>query len=378
MSKWKKTVMGLAGTVMVAVGLAIPSIAVGHPSVYQSTANTASGTPPTLSAGATRYAIGQHGYTRVLDESNGATTNGVLNFMKIPGAWRNAPGRTKAEWFAEAATGLQVHATCQGVAQLDEDAILAWQGADPFYAYIPWQKTASGLDDLANTDPAEKGGLDDWLSVIQTETGVDLVAAPDVAAACTNLGGTYVAADNTRTQGSSFASGDIANAVEPLQIQIGDLELEVTGLEGQVTTLQGEITGLEAALAEAQDLADAEGVRADEAEEALAEMNDRPMGAMLASPAFPLGVGSVMVSGAFDSQVSVTIEVSEQVRKRLKLASRTIGQATASTGATGAAMLVPKAVNQSVSAKLRGKRTPVTVQATLGDGSWQKGATVTG
>ncbi|MFM9150519.1 MAG: hypothetical protein ACKORA_08665 [Solirubrobacterales bacterium] len=357
MSKWKKTVMGLAGTVMVAVGFAIPSIAVGHPSVYQSTANTASGTPPTLSAGATRYVIGQHGFTRVLEESNGATTNGVLNFMKIPGAWRNAPGRTKAEWFAQAATGLQVHATCQGVAQLDEDAILAWQGADPVYPDRPGQKTASGLDALANTDPAETGGLDDWLSVIQTETGVDLAAAPDVAAACTNLGGTYVAADNTRTQGSSFASGDIANAVEPLQILIGDLELEVTGLDGQVTALEADLA---------------------EAEQALAEMVDRPMVAMLSTSAFPLGVGSVMVSGAFDSQVSVAVEVSEQVRKRLKLASRTIGQATASTGATGAAMLVPKAVNQSVSAKLRGKRTPVTVRATLGDGTWQKGATVTG
>ena len=371
MSKWKKTVMGLAGTVMVAVGLAIPSVAVGHPSVYQATPNTASGTPPTLSAGATRYAISQHGYTRVLDESNGATTNGVLNFMKIPGAWRNAPGRAKADWFAQAATGLQVHATCQGVAQLDEDAILAWQGADPFYAYIPWQKTASGLDDLANTDPAEKGGLDDWLSVIQTKTGVDLAAAPDVAAACTNRGGTYVPADNTRTLGSSFASGDIANAVEPLQIEIGDLELEVTGFEGQITTL-------EADLAEAGALAESEGNRADEAEQALAEMRDRPMGARLSTSAFPLGVGSVMVSGAFDSRVSVTVEVSEQARKRLQLASRTIGRATAGTGATGAAMLVPKAVNQSVSAKLRGKRTPVIVRATLGDGSWQKGATVTG
>ena len=371
MNKWKKTVMGLAGTVMVVAGLAIPSMAMGHPSVYQATPNTASGTPPTLSAGATRYVIGQHGYTRVLEESNGATTNGVLNFMKIPGAWRNAVGRTKAEWFAQAATGLQVHATCQGLAQLDEEALLAWQGADPFYAYIPWQKTASGLDDLSNTDPAEKGGLDDWLSVIQAETGVDLATAPDVAAACTNLGGTYVAADNTRTQGSSFASGDIANAVEPLQIQIGDLELEVTGLEGQITTL-------EADLAEAQDLAQSEGARADEAEQALAEIEDRPMGAMLSTSAFPLGVGSVMVSGGFDSQVSVTVEVSEKDRKRLKLASRIIGQATAGTGATGAAMLVPKAVNRGVSAKLRGKRTPVIVRAMLGAGSWQKGATVTG
>lgn len=357
MSKWKKTVMGLAGTIMVVAGLAIPSAAMGHPSVYQSTANTASGNPPTLSTGATRYVIGQHGYTRVLEESNGATTNGVLNFMKIPGAWRNAVGRTKAEWFAEAATGLQVHATCQGLAQLDEEAILAWQGADPFYAYIPWQKTASGLDDLSNTDPAEKGGLDDWLAVVQVETGVDLSTVPDTAAACTSLGGTFVPADNTRTPGSSFASGDIANAVDPLNIQIGDLELEVA---------QWEATAAE------------ESDRADQAEQALAAMEDRPMSAMISTSRFPLGVGAVMVAGEFGSPITVTVEVSEQVRKRLKLASTVIGRATGGTGSTGAAMLVPKAVNRGVTAKLRGKKTPVTVRATLGDASWQKGATVTG
>jgi hypothetical protein len=370
-NKWKKTVMGLAGTVMVMAGLAIPSAAMGHPSVYQSTANTASGNPPTLSTGATRYVIGQHGYTRVLEESNGATTNGVLNFMKIPGAWRNAVGRTKAEWFAQAATGLQVHATCQGLAQLDEEAILAWQGADPFDAYIPWQKTASGLDDLSNTDPAEKGGLDDWLSVIQAETGVDLATVPDTAAACTNLGGTFVPADNTRTQGSSFASGDIANAVDPLNIQIGGLELEVTGLEGQITTLEAEVAQWEATATEESD-------RADQAEQALAAMEDRPMSAMISTSRFPLGIGSVMVAGEFGSPISVTVEVSEQVRKRLKLASTVIGRATGGTGSTGAAMLVPKAVNRSVTAKLRGKETPVTVRAILGDASWQKGATVTG
>ncbi len=74
----------------------------------------------------------------------------------MPGGYRRpaAPGipMTESQWlnWPMAQTGIQSHATCQGVAALNTEAnILAVQSndTDPFWNYVPLQKTSSGLGD---------------------------------------------------------------------------------------------------------------------------------------------------------------------------------------------------------------------------------------
>ena len=180
-----------------------------HTSVYTSETKTTTGTPATLVDGPVNYLVSNHGYNVVLRESNGVTGGGVLNYKVLPSAWRSA--QTKATLLATA-TGAQPHATCQGLAQLDEAAVLAWQESDPFYAYVPWQATASGLGD--ETEVAN------WVKVVKDATGVDLATTPSPQTACTNLGGTYAPADATQSTGAALSAGDIALVADPLKAQI--------------------------------------------------------------------------------------------------------------------------------------------------------------
>ena len=120
--------------------------------------------------------------------------------------------------YAPAQTGVQAHATCAGVAGLTSSAnILGWQGADPFYNYIPWQKTTANLGD----DPSK------WIPVVKTATGVDLSTLSTVTEftnACTGLGGAYKAADTP----SAIANALVAAAVLPLNTQISGLQAQGT------------------------------------------------------------------------------------------------------------------------------------------------------
>ena len=197
----------------------------------------------------TQYVIMEHGYVTVLKESNSALNRGILNLKNLPSGYRSGLAN-KAAWFTADAgmatpfpngrtgaadTGAQPHATCRGVAALESgnptgDAnVLGWQGTDPFFNYVPWQATASGLDD--------KLEVESWLATASRVSGVTLTTSSTVAeftAACTGLGGTYTAADSTVTTIASASSGAVADAVAPLNTQIADLQSQVSVLEGKV------------------------------------------------------------------------------------------------------------------------------------------------
>jgi len=201
-----------------AATLAAAPVALSHPSVYEVTPLAGAG----LSNDALRYLVTQHGYPAVFTESNSVTTGGVLNYAKLPSAWRTA-NPTRSSWLTQGNTNLQVHATCQGVAALQNTTnILAWQGADPFYNYIPFQPTAVGLDDA--------GEREDWIRVVKDATGVDLATLTtdaQLTAACQGLGGTFKAADTYRTRPEAVASAVVADVTAPLNARIAELQAEV-------------------------------------------------------------------------------------------------------------------------------------------------------
>jgi hypothetical protein len=203
-----------------AATLAAAPVALSHPSVYEVTPQRFTGGQ--LSNDSLRYVVTQHGYPAVFTESNSVTTGGVLNFARLPSAWRTA-NPTRSNWLTQGNTNLQVHATCQGVAALQNTTnILAWQGTDPFYNYIPFQPTAVGLDD--------EGEREAWIRVVKDATGVDLATLTTEAqltAACQGLGGTFKASDTYRTRPEALASAVVADATAPLNARIAELQAEV-------------------------------------------------------------------------------------------------------------------------------------------------------
>ncbi len=167
-----------------------------------------------------RAVIPNDGYVMTFVESNGLAENGWLNLRFMPGGYRRPAGgggMTEEEWLTwpPAQTGIQSHATCQDAPGLNTiENILAVQtnDTDPFWNYVPWQKTSSGLGD----EPEQ------WIGVVQTATGVDLDAlttADEFRTACEGEGGVYVPADNP-----AFPAGNaVADAVAPLNALIDEL-----------------------------------------------------------------------------------------------------------------------------------------------------------
>ena len=203
-----------------ALALALPAGAFAHPSVWETTAkitNSASSPVPDLCSGTdTRksYVVSNHGFTMALNETNCAVDKGMLNYKKLPSSYRAT--LSLAAYLAAGDTGAQPHATCrQGSGVVDElwgttagtSAITAWQtaktntaGGEPFFNYVPWQKTSAGLDD----DPTK------WIPVVLARTGVDLSSYSTVdefTAACAGIGGVYTAADKIGTTMQSMNSG---------------------------------------------------------------------------------------------------------------------------------------------------------------------------
>lgn len=249
----------IALAAVAAVFVVIPATASAHPSVYTDVAKTV----PTgwTYAGAnfagldnqTRYVVNNHGYPVVLRESNGVTTGGVMDYKRIPSAYRNA---LKADLgiqavMNEAGSAAQAHATCTAAALNTTSAITGWQGADPFYAYIPFENRSANLED----DPAT------WVDDVQTLTGVDLTTITDTTyaedgpldTACEGLGGNLVPPDAVQTTGASYVSAIIADSVAaatgPLNTQITTLTDEKAALEADKTALQADKTALEGQVA---------------------------------------------------------------------------------------------------------------------------------
>lgn len=222
-----------------AAALVAPAVASAHPSVWETTALvncTATPNPPTSPADVTcdtqrRYVFNNHGTPFVLRESNGKTTGGGIDYQRAPTLLRNAPGFNV--FTSEAATGAQPHATCDVPALTGPATIRSWQGTDPFFAYVPFQQGAAGVDDSATS----------WLPVVQAATGLNLetVADTDAAreAACEALPGatasSYVPADATQTTFVAFASHTIQEAVAPLQEEIAAKDAQLSALNAGAT-----------------------------------------------------------------------------------------------------------------------------------------------
>ncbi len=265
-------------------------------------------------------------------ETNGALPGrGLLNYRMLPGTWRGqANDANRLQWLAvaDAQTDLQAHATCMGNPAWDTPTnILAWQD-DPFFNYLPWQKTSAGIGD----DPA------DWIPVVQAATGVNLSTlntAAEFKAACESpaVGGTYYAADT---------SSKITNAIETAI---------KTPLESQITTLSNSLTALTAAKA----AVDAQLVAA---------TKPRDLTLTLSAKKFEQGVA--MVTGQPGTSVTVRARLSSASAKKLKL-SRTISSKKATINAQGAALVNLGLTKKA--AKAVDKHLPqlkVTIDATAG------------
>lgn len=332
----------IAGALTAAAALALPASAAAHGSVFEVQARLGAG-PETQ----TQYLVTNHGFTFALKESNGATDGGMVNYKVLPRAYRET--LTKTQLLAEGDTGAQPHATCRGVAALDEAAVLAWQGADPFYNYVPWQKGAAGLED----DPAL------WIAVVEAETGVDLATA-DPATSCTGLGGTYTPADETVTTAKALAAGTVEHETAPLTAEIGRLT-------GALTTAEGARVALQAAL----DAAKAELVKlATPVKVALPS-------ATLKRAALAKGA-TVALDGVAGAPVAVQLAIGEREARKLKLKSSVLARAKATFGADGKASVVLRPGKAARKALAKRKRPlALTVTARSGDRIASSGGTLT-
>lgn len=340
-----------AGALTAAALLAVPAAAAAHGTVYEATARVLpSGPVPPTQAGLdtqVRYVVTNHGFTMVLRESNGLADHGMLNYGAVPSAYRNQPGYepgpagTRTRLLAEADTGVQPHATCQGVPALaDEAAILAWQGADPFYGYVPFQTEAAGLED----DPAK------WIAVVRDVTGVDLATA-DPAAACSGLGGTLVAADAGVTSAAALAAGTV--------------EQETVPLTAQIATLTKAVTDADAAKATVQRLLDA--ARGELAELATPVTVTLPSASTNGKRLAQRGT-TVTVGGVAGAAATVRLSVSEARARKLGLRSSVLASAKATFGADGSARVALRP-GQRARRALRSLKRPIamTVTARAGD-----------
>lgn len=364
----------LAAAAAVTVTLALPAIASAHPSVYETNARsyTAAAADPASPGGTEileselqvkkRYVFVNHGYAAVFNETNGVTDRGGVAFSALPGnssppstpalTYRGQASKVanfKQAWFDEAATGVQIHATCQGVPALESlENVLAWQGSDPFYGYIPFQKNAAGFDDDAA----------DWIPVVKTLTGVDLATVADPAAACTTLGGTYAPADEFHNKPTTAAPDfpwtalsehtighKVEEAVMPLEAEIDGLETDVTDLEAKVASLETAKAAAEKAAKEAEALAKTLADKAAAAEAASSAASAQlkaasvPLGIALGAESFSvkqLGTGvAVKISGPAGEKAHVRLLVSDATRKALGLKLRTLAGVTTTIGTDG-------------------------------------------
>lgn len=340
------TSIRLVGALTAAAALALPASALAHGSVFETQARLGAG-PETQ----TQYLVTNHGFTFALKESNGATDRGMINYKVLPKAYRDT--LTKTQLLAEGDTGAQPHATCRGVAALDEAAILAWQGADPFYGYVPWQKGSAGLED----DPAA------WIKVVQDAVGVDLTTA-DPAASCAGAGGTYTTADEIVTTAASLASGTVEHETAPLTAQIASLTKAVTDADAAKATLQGLLDAAKAEIAKLT--AAATPVKA-------ALPTARLKGKSLA------GRGTTTtLAGVAGAPVQVELAIPERQARKLALPSSVLASAKATLGADGTAQvrLKPKKAVRKALRKLK-RSVPLELTAISGDRIGASGATLT-
>jgi len=340
----KRTTSIRAAGALAALALALPASAAAVPTVTTVDAklDTGGATFLTDAPGATlttqaRYVVSADGYVAGYAETNGVTGGGVIDYSVLPGDYRAPMTAGDKLDYPAAQTDVQPHATCSGVASLSDRAtILAWQGRDPAFDYVPWQKASAGLGD----DPAR------WIAVARAATGVDLSSATDLRRACTDLGGTYNAADTA----SSIADALIANATAPLQRQIAALTRARAASDAAAATARAAQRAAEAAYQ---------------------ALFTKPIELTLAAKRFAPANGlAVMVTGSPTDPVDVTLELTKRQARRFRLADRVIAEATGVLDDNGALLLTlePEADVVRRLAVHRGRRSvvPASVHAVSG------------
>ncbi len=370
-----------AAALALTAALAVPAFASAHGSVYKSSAKVGA----TLTD-ETRYFITNHGFSFVLRETNGLEgTKGMVAYNLIPSAWRT--GKPFATVMAQGGTGVQPHATCAGAAVLEtETAIRSWQGADPFYNYVPFQTTSAGLED----DPAL------WTATLEGQgvTAADLATVDSRTAKCAALGGTYTPADLIQSNATALATGTLAEAAEPLNEEIDALEAanatltaEKNAITADLATLAAELTTLKAQGTTTVNANSTLSTQVATLNAAVAGTQSelaaaRTQVGSLQSAATPikLTVGSakakkvaasgqtVSVIAAPSKAITVTVSVSEAQARKLKLSSSVLGKRTATTAADGTASVKVK-VSKAAAKALKGLKRSLstTIDATSGD-----------
>ena len=366
-----------ACAVAVVAVLAAPAAASAHPSVYSGEATIdLDPTPGVFVPGTqTRHMVTNHGFTVVLRETNGVAVGahrGVMSYALLPADLRATLTPTQE---LATSSGAQAHATCDVGPLNAEAAVLGWQGTDPFYNYVPFQKAAAGLDD----HPA------DWIVDVQNLTGVDLTqVSDDPATAATQLetlcesappaglGGTFVPADQTQTPASSLASGTVELATEPLLEEIDQLETFTAQLQAQKAAAEQAAASAQAGAGQGASLQqENQALRAEVARMRLeaTTLRIRPVGNRSPAQLAAKGI-SVRVTGPAGKRVTVRLLVSGAVAKALGLKSHVLGKATATIGADATAVVKITLGTRAKAAMRRAKRSMnVAFEAVSGDRS---------
>jgi hypothetical protein len=349
----------LAALAVSAVALAIPASALAHPSVYTSNARAVpSPAPSPINEGdlttQTRYVVTNHGNSYVLRETNGQLNKGVLDYKLVPGAYRDQAAITTAVLVAQAATGAQPHATCKTPALEALDNITQWQEhtnsttaqppgkPEPFYDYIPFQKTSAHLGDLP----------EEWIPLVKTLTNFDLETVSDdpataqaqLQAACQALPGpgVFVPADAVQTTAESFNSATILNATDPLNAQIAAFQA-AAGADAQAKSAAAtENASLKAEIARLKS----------------AVLKIDPTGTLTTAQLAGAGV-SATVTGPAGRTVKVRILAAKA--KALKLKSRVLASANVKLGADGTATVKLLAGGKAKSALKKAKKSVAAV-----------------
>ena len=157
-------------------------------------------TPPTASSRRattqTRYVFTNHGNTYLLRESNGKTSGRARSATRT--APPGSPPRPDFDVFAlppQGPTTARSRTRRATSRRCDAPAVIrSWQGADPFYAYVPFQRTAAGFDDNAATWLASSRRRPAWTS---TGSPTPTRRARRPARRCRERG-SYVPADATQ------------------------------------------------------------------------------------------------------------------------------------------------------------------------------------
>jgi hypothetical protein len=261
---------------------------------------------------------------------------------------------------AAAQSGIQLHATCTNVPALANSTnIYKWQvrpDNDPFYAYIPWQKTAAGLGD----DPAK------WIPVVKDLTGVDLSTLNTVAdftTACASLGGTYVAADQASSVTQAAVADAVSAATTPLTAQIADLTSAKKAADAAKADLEKQLAAAKADAAAAR--ADAAAARAE-----VARLNAGAGRLTIAKdgPAALDGTQTpVTVTGPAGAPVLVRLVLSPGQARQAHLKSRLLATTTQLIGADGTTTVNLGVARKLTAAAQKAGVKRVTIDAISGD-----------